>query len=48
MRQDYYAKHKQKQSRPDAAAPAAEKQIQPEAVTKAQQLFGDAVTVKDD
>ena len=48
VRQDYYAKHKQKQSRPDAAAPAAEKQAQPEAVTKAQQLFGDAVTVKDD
>ncbi|MFK5706086.1 DNA polymerase III subunit gamma/tau [Ligilactobacillus sp. LYQ139] len=48
VRQDYYAKHKQKQSRSDATVPAAAKQAQPEAVTKAQQLFGDAVTVRDD
>ena len=49
VRQDYYAKHKHQHSQFDAAAaPAAAKQAQPEAVTKAQQLFGDAVTVKDD
>ena len=49
VRQDYYAKHKHQHSQSDAAAaPAAAKQAQPEAVTKAQQLFGDAVTVKDD
>lgn len=48
VRQDYYAKHKQKQAQSAAAAPAAAKQAQPEAVTKAQQLFGDAVTVKND
>ena len=49
VRQDYYAKHKHQHSQSDAAAaPAAAKQAQPEAVAKAQQLFGDAVTVKDD
>lgn len=49
VRQDYYAKQKHQHSQSDAAAaPAAAKQAQPEAVTKAQQLFGDAVTVKDD
>ena len=49
VRQDYYAKHKHQHSQSDAAAaPATAKQAQPEAVTKAQQLFGDAVTVKDD
>ena len=49
VRQDYYVKHKHQHSQSDAAAaPATAKQAQPEAVTKAQQLFGDAVTVKDD